>query len=72
MGDFKISDDERDALTALVKGASQLRLVSNGRKGQLQRKGWIRRNDAMLWELTEKGKAIMRQLGLMTITPPMR
>ncbi len=64
MGEFKITDSERDALLDLVEGKFRLPLVSNGIKGSLQRKGWIRRNDAMLWELTEKGKAICRQLGL--------
>lgn len=64
MGEFKITDDEMDALEGLVNGASRLPLFSNGMKEKLQRKGWIKRNDAMLWELTETGKAIARQLRL--------
>lgn len=64
MGEFKITDDETDALEGLVNGPSQLPLVSNGMKGKLQRKGWIKRNDAMLWELTSTGQTIARQLRL--------
>lgn len=66
MGEFRITEGERLALYYLLDGRFTLPLISNGIKGSLQRKGWIRQyqHSTSCWELTEKGKTICRQLGL--------